>query len=212
MMTDTATLLADDELVARAQAGDPLAMHDLQATLRPAIVRFCHFRLSSYAGGRDAADDAAQETCLAVAHVLPSYVDKGLPFRAWVYAIAANKVADTQRRFRRSAILVDELPEQVDPSLTPEAQAMATAEFRAAMVLVERLPARMRHVLLLRASGATAKNVAEMLDMSSGAVDVAHHRAVARVRELADESAELRELFAPFRAPASGDAGLRRVA
>jgi RNA polymerase sigma-70 factor (ECF subfamily) len=192
-------LLADQELVARAQAGDLHAMHDLIAVLRPAIFKFCRFRLSPYGGGDDAADDAAQETCLAVSKVLGGYRDQGLPFKAWVYAIAANKVADSQRRFSRAAIPIDELPEQVEPSPTPEERVIASLQFRTALALMERLPARMRDVLLRRASGATAKRVAEDLGMSAGAVNVAHHRAVIRLRELVDESEEHRELFAPFR-------------
>lgn len=196
-------LLADRELVVRAQAGDPHAIDDLLTAVQPAILKFCHYRLSTYGGGRDAADDAAQETCLAVAHVLGSYQDQGLPFRSWVYAIAANKVADSQRTFSRSAVLVDELPDQVEPSPTPEELAVAAAQYRAAMALTERLPARMRDVLLLRVSGMTAKRVGELLGMTAGAVNVAHHRAVGRLRELADESEELRELFAALRTPDS---------
>lgn len=205
MTTDFAASLTDSELVERAQSGDLAAMNDLLSTLRPAIVSFCQFRLGTYVGGRDAADDAAQETCLAVANVLSSYCDTGAPFRAWVYAIAANKVADCQRRFSRSAVLVDEVPEQVEPSPTPEDCVVATAEYRAALSLVERLPARMQHVVLLRASGVNAKSVGEALGISAGAVDVAHHRAVTRLRELADESVELRELFAPYRSGAALD-------
>lgn len=210
MSTRSVALLADLDLVARAQAGDPGAMDELLATLRPAIVRFCQFRLSSYAGGRDAADDAAQETCLAVANVLDHFENKGAPFRAWVYAIAANKVADTQRRFSRSPVLVDELPEQVEPSPTPEDHVVASAEYGAAMILLETLPARVRHVVLLRASGFTAKSVGEVVGMTAGAVDVTHHRAITRLRELADETEELRELLGPYR-HATGPA-LPRVA
>jgi RNA polymerase sigma-70 factor (ECF subfamily) len=175
-------------------------MHDLISALRPAILRYCRFRLASYPGGRDAADDAVQETCLAVAHVLPTYVDRGMPFTAWVYAIAANKVADSRRRYGRGAVLVDELPEQVEPSPTPEQCAVASVELERALGLVDLLPAGMRQVLLQRASGATAKMVAQELGMSAGAVDVAHHRAVNRIRELVDDSEELQELFAAFRA------------
>lgn len=202
----TSVAEADADLVARAQAGDSTAMHDLLAALRPAITRYCHFRLSSYAGGRDAADDAVQETCLAVASVIGSFSDQGIPFRAWVYAIAANKVTDSQRRFGRSDVLVDELPEQVEPSLTPEEAAIAAAEYHAALALVDRLPSRMRDVVLLRAGGATAKRVGEVLEMSPGAVNVAHHRAVARLRDLVEESEELRELFGSLRRPAAGTA------
>jgi RNA polymerase sigma-70 factor (ECF subfamily) len=197
--TDTVLLLAERELVIRAQSGDLDAMHDLIVALRPAVFKFCRFRLAPYGGGSDAADDAAQETCLAVANVLSDYRDQGLPFRAWVFAIAANKVADAQRRFGRSPILVDEFPEQVETSPTPEELVIASVELTAALELVEQLPTTMREVLLRRAGGATAKAVADDLGMSQGAVNVAHHRAVSRLRELADGSEEHRELFAGLR-------------
>jgi RNA polymerase sigma-70 factor (ECF subfamily) len=199
MASEAVQGLVDSELIARAQAGDPHAMDDLLHVLQPVIVRYCRFRLSTYAGGRDAADDAAQETCLAVAHVLPKYTDYGLPFNAWVYAIAANKVADSQRRFGRAALLVDDLPEQVEPSLTPEESAIASVEFTTALGLVHLLPVKMREVMLRRAAGASAKTVAEDLGMTAGAVNVAYHRAVARLRSVVEESEEFRELFDAYR-------------
>ena len=74
------------------------------------------------------------------------------------------------------------------------------------MTLTEQLSRRMREVLLRRASGATAKMVAEELGISAGTVDVTYHRAVSRVRKLVDDSEEYRALFAPFR-PGGARAG-----
>jgi RNA polymerase sigma-70 factor (ECF subfamily) len=199
MTTSTVASVIELELVARAQTGDPYAMQDLIRDLHPMISKFCRYRLGSYPGGEDAAQDAVQETCLAVSAVLSSYRDHGLPFRAWVYAIASNKVADSQRRFHRAALLVDDLPEQVEPSATPEEHVMASVELQAVLALADQLPSTMRAVLLRRAAGATSKIVAAELGMSTGAVDVAHHRAVLRVRELADSTTESREMFAAFR-------------
>lgn len=190
---------SDDELVARARSGDVEAMDDLIGSLRPAIFRYCRYKLASYGNATDAADDAAQETCLAVSSVLAAYQDQGLPFRAWVYAIAANKVADSQRRHGRAAVLVDDLPEPTETSPTPEESVISSVELRAALALTEQLPTRMREVLLRRAAGTTAKQVAEELGMTAGAVDVTHHRAITKLRQLVDASDEYRDLFASFR-------------
>lgn len=200
MQTDIGESSTDDELVTRAQGGDVEAMDDLIGSLRPAIFRYCRFRLSSYRNATEAADDAAQETCLAVSSVLSTYRRQGLPFRAWVYAIAAHKVADSQRRYGHGAVLVDEFPELVEMSPTPEESLISSVELRAALALTELLPTTMREVLLRRASGSTAKKVGEDLGMTAGAVNVANHRAVLKLRQLADESEEYRELFASFRA------------
>lgn len=201
MTAESVRLDADSELVARAQRGDRDAMHDLLALLRPWVLRFCRYRLASYAGGTDAADDAAQDTCLAVATVLPSFRDQGLPFAAWVYGIAGHKVADVQRRYGRAADVVEDLPERAEPSRNPEELAVVAAELREALVLVDSLPVGMREVLMRRATGATAKMVAADLGMSAGAVNVAYHRAVTRLCQTVDASEEYRELFAAFRTP-----------
>ena len=188
-------LFADRTLVAAAQVGDPIAMNALLTQVRPAITAYCRSRLAGYAGGADAADDAAQETCLAIFKVLTGYQDNGAPFAAWVYAIAANKVADTQRRFGRAPLLVDEIPEQVEPAPTPEELVLSGAHQRAAEELIVTLPERMAQILRLRAAGATPEAVGAQLGMTPGAVRVTHHRAVARLRRLVLASAEHRELF-----------------
>ena len=198
-MAEMSRQWSDHELVADAQAGDVQALDTLIAAVRPAVFRYCRSRLATYAGGVDAADDVAQETCIAVVRVLPSYRRQGPPFAAFVYAIAANKVADMQRRFSRSALLVEEFPDQIEPSPTPEDQAIATFDVRAANQLLALLPHRMREVLLLRAAGVPAAGIGERLGMSANAVRVSQHRASARLRELIAESEEHREMFDSFR-------------
>ena len=187
--------LPEAELVSRAQSGDSQALNALISSVRPGVLRFCRYRLTGYAGGLDAADDAAQETCAAIVHVLATYQDQGAPFNAMVYAIAGNKVADAQRRFSRAAICVDEFPEQTEPSPTPEEEAIAAAGFTAIKLLLGQLPDRMREVLVLRAAGASADAVGTKLGMSANAVRVAQHRAVARLRHLVDTSDEHRDFF-----------------
>ena len=188
-------VLSDPELLACAQAGDEDALDLLIAALRPRVVGYCRSRLSTYAGGWDAADDAAQETCVAVVQGLPTYQHQGPPFITFVYAIAARKVADIQRRFGRSAIYVDHVPEQTEPSPTPEEQAINAAARSAVMALVDQLPERTREILLLRASGASADAVGQELGMTPNAVRVSQHRGLSRLRQLIERSEEHRDLF-----------------
>ena len=188
--------------MASAQAGDPAAVDELISAVRPAVYKYCRSRLSSYAGGAEAADDVAQETCVAVLNVLPRYERQGAPFAAFVYAIASNKVADAQRGFRRSAVLVDELPDQVDPSQTPEERVISSASVQATNELLALLPERTRQVLLLRANGYAADVVGEQLGMTANAVRVAQHRGVIKLRLLIEGSEKHRELFAGLLKPA----------
>jgi RNA polymerase sigma-70 factor (ECF subfamily) len=194
-VTNDANPQFEHELVVRAQAGDPAALQELIGAVRLLAFRYCRSRLASYAGGIDAADDVAQETCVAVLKVLPRYERQGPPFEAFVYAIASNKVADAQRGFRRSALLVDEVPEQTEPSPTPEERALSSATIRGLNELLARLPEKVRGVLLLRAAGLSAELVGQRLGMTANAVRVSQHRGVAKLRQMIEDSEEHRELF-----------------
>jgi RNA polymerase sigma-70 factor, ECF subfamily len=197
--TDMSHLLFDHKLVAGAQAGEPGALDELISLVRPGVLKFCRSRLMTYAGGLDAADDAAQETCVALVKVLPRFVDQGVPFEAFVFAIAGNKVADAQRRFARAAVLVDEFPDQTEPSPTPEEYAIASVDVSATHQLLRQLPPRMRELLMMRAGGDSADVVGKHFGMTANAVRVAQHRSTAKLRRYVEASAEHRETFDLYR-------------
>lgn len=194
--TDHGHLLSDHVLVAEAQAGDPLALNTLIAAVRATVYPYCRNRLATYAGGFDTAEDVTQDTCVAVVNVLPRYERQGAPFAAFVYAIAANKIADAQRRYGRSQVSGAEVPEQVEVGPTPEEQMLISADVDAALELVGRLPLKMQQVVHLRAIGMEVEAVAKTLEMTSNSVRVTHHRATAKLRQLIADSAEHQERFA----------------
>ncbi|QKV93188.1 sigma-70 family RNA polymerase sigma factor [Streptomyces sp. NA02950] len=180
-------------LVGRAVEGDEQATHDLLAHVHPLALRYCRTRLSRLPGdARHFVDDLAQEVCLAVLCALPRYRDTGKPFEAFVVAIAAHKVADLQRAAMRhpgsTAVPSDEMPEQPDDSLGPEERALLSSDAEWAKKLLANLPENQRELVLLRvAVGLTAEETGQMLGMSPGAVRVAQHRALSRLRALAEQ-------------------------
>jgi RNA polymerase sigma-70 factor (ECF subfamily) len=178
-------------LVARAQSGEHAALEELLARLRPGVLRYCRARLGRSGGSYGSADDVAQEVCMAVLTALPRYVDQGRPFAAFVYGIAGHKVADAQRAgFRDRSDATQNLPERADTGPGPEETVVAAAEAAAAAVLLDRLPPAHRELLLLRVvAGLTAEETGAALGMTPGAVRVAQHRALARLRTLSAESA-----------------------
>jgi RNA polymerase sigma-70 factor (ECF subfamily) len=195
--TDLGQALSDHELVARARAGEVLALNLLIAAVRKAVHRYCRARLSTYSGGVEVAEDVTQEVCLAVVDVLPRYQDQGAPFAALVYAIASNKVADAQRRYARTPFtVVEDLPERAEPALGPEQQTMARSDVEAALALLERLPPRMAQVVRLRAEGLSAEDVGAIVGLTANAVRVTQHRALTRLRRLVADSEDHRERFA----------------
>lgn len=154
--------------------------------LRPALVRYCRARLGRWGGSYDVADDVAQEVCVAVLAALPRYRDEGKPFAAFVFGVAAHKVIDAQRAGARAPLPTDSLPDRSDPTPGPESRALSREDADLARALLDRLPENAREVLLLRvAAGMSAEETGQILGMSAGAVRVAQHRALARLRTLA---------------------------
>lgn len=174
-------------LALRAQDGDTDAVDALLARVRVIAHRYCRARLATWVGGLHSADDVAQEVCIAVLTALPRYRDEGRPFEAFIYGIAARKVADGQRGIARADRPTDDLPESVDVEPTPEEQAVNASDLRHALRLLEELPEKLREVVVLRiAAGMSAEETGRSLGMTAGAVRVAQHRAIGKLRELAE--------------------------
>ncbi|MFI7588174.1 RNA polymerase sigma factor ShbA [Spongisporangium articulatum] len=172
-------------LSSRAAQGDAAATERLLRLLHPMIRRYCRARLGRFAGADHTADDVAQEVCLAVLSALGRYRDEGRPFESFVYRIAANKVADAQRAAYRAAIPQAELPEVVSTDRGPEEHAEAASDADQLRELLLQLPPAQRELLLLRvAAGLSAEETGRALGMTAGAVRVAQHRAMQKLRAL----------------------------
>jgi RNA polymerase sigma-70 factor (ECF subfamily) len=185
------TTAIEQELVDRARQADPEATAALLAHLRPGIVRYCRAKLGRVGGAYTTADDVAQEVCLALLRAMPRYRDEGRPFTAFVYGIAAHKVADAQRAAVRGAETapVDTLADHPDAAPGPEQQAVRTDVARRLSGLLAQLPELQREIILLRvAVGLPADEVGAIVGMSAPAVRVAQSRALARLRTLAGDT------------------------
>jgi RNA polymerase sigma-70 factor (ECF subfamily) len=177
-------------LASRALAGESRATEDLLGAVHRMVHRYCRARLGRYPGAEHAADDVAQEVCIAVLSALPGYRDEGKPFEAFVYRVASNKVADAQRASYRLPQPQAELPEVVDLADGPEESAMRSADAERARALLDKLTPPLRELMVLRvAVGLSAEETGNALGMSAGAVRVAQHRALAKLRVLAAETA-----------------------
>lgn len=178
----------ESELAVRAAAGDDAATAALLGSIRPGVVRYCRARLGRFDGGYSLADDVAQEVCLGVLTALPRFIDQGRPFSAFVFTIAAHKVADAQRAAVRGNAITpfDDLPDRPDPAPGPEEQAVASDLTRRLTTLLAHLSDTHRELIVLRvAVGLSAEEVGAVLGMTATAVRVAQSRALNRLRMLA---------------------------
>lgn len=172
-------------LALRAQEGDDRAREELLAAVHDRAFRYARARLHRFSQAAPAAEDAAQEVCVAVLLALPKYDDRGLPFEAFVYSICARKVADVQRAVMRAPQPTEELPEPTEHVSGPEEAVVGADEAARAWELLGRLPEHQRELLTLRiAVGLSAEETGRSLGMTPGSVRVAQHRALTKLRQL----------------------------
>lgn len=169
------------ELVAAAQAGDRSALERLLARTRPQIHRYVLSRLVD----RASAEDVTQEVAMAVVAGLHRYVDTGRSPLAWMFGIAANKVSEAHRAGgRRRESLVEVPPERGHDENRPDVVAADLETTRELAHLLKELPPPQGEILRLRiAAGLSADETADVLGMTAGAVRVAQHRALRKLRE-----------------------------
>ena len=165
--------------------GDRQAVGAVIALVRPMVVRYCRARLGRVDRSSVSADDVAQEVCLAVLTALPGYRVQGRPFLAFVYGIASHKVIDAHRAATRNrSEPVADVPDAVEVADGPEQRALRVELSSEMGRLLDTLPDKQREILVLRVVvGLSADETAEAVGSTPGAVRVAQHRALARLRK-----------------------------
>ena len=140
-------------------------------------------RLERYVGARIAdphdVDDVVQD-CLIAASGLTVTGSDLLPL---LLGIARHKTADWWRQLRSRPVTVfASPPDSVDLADGPVEIAERLADIALARELLNTLPARDADLLRLRMAGFSAEETGRLLGMSDGAVRVAQHRALGRLR------------------------------
>ena len=176
---------SDETLVTLAQS-DRAAFALLYRRYAAAIYRYCDRAL----GDRAASEEVTQTVFLCALTALSDCRDKRA-FRAWLFAIAHNAIADA-RRARRPLVSLDGAIDIPDTAASPEDLALAGVERREITTLLARLPDQEREIVELRLAGLRDKEIAQALGRSAGAVRTAQYRAVKHMRTLlADREREV---------------------
>lgn len=187
---------AGDELdpaVALAITGDRRAIGYVLEQIRPLVFRYCRARVGLSDRGQHTADDVAQEVCMAVLKALPRYQDQGRPFMAFVYGIAAHKVADAHRSSSRNkADVMSDIPDVISNDHGPEQRAIEAEQSGQMKALLGTLSEKHREIVIHRiVEGRSAEETAEIVGSTPGAVRVAQHRAMAKLKAEIMKAGEL---------------------
>lgn len=160
---------------------DPAAFGPLYRRYLDRVYGYCFYLL----GDHHDAEDATERTFLAALAAIGRYRDQRAGFRAWLFRIAHNQLANALRaRRRRGATPLDSVPEPTgdgDPaSLIGQAE-----EARRLRRALAALPDDRRQVVVLRfVDGLSAREIGEVLGRSEGAVRVLQHRALRQLAEI----------------------------
>ena len=98
LTTTTITAQQAAALVAQAQQGDQQAFATLYEQYRPLVFRFLRRRLE---GSEEVVEDLTEDVFVKLYEKLDRYVERGLPFTAWLYRIAHNQLVDYLRTLPR---------------------------------------------------------------------------------------------------------------
>ncbi|WP_375175218.1 sigma-70 family RNA polymerase sigma factor [Pseudooceanicola sp.] len=170
------------DLLRRGMRGDGAAYGAFLAEITPVLRGIVRART----GGAEDGEDIVQEVLLAV-HSKRHTWREDEPVTPWLYAIARYKAADAGRRRGRQGpqVPIDDLAD-----VLPE-EAGETTAARDLAVLLDRIDDRAARIV--RAVGIEGRSAGEIgveLNMSEGAVRVAYHRAMVRLKDLAETDAQ----------------------
>ncbi len=175
-------LEGEKNLINAAKHGDSMAFGALYSHYLPQIYRFIYLKI----GSKPETEDLTHEVFLSAWRTLPAYKHKGFPLSSWLYQIARNRVID-HFRTKKINFSIEEVTE--DRFLFEEISAddildanLGIEKIKEAM---KALPEDQQTILVLRyVEDLPPKEIAEILEKSEGAVRLAQHRALIRLKNI----------------------------
>jgi RNA polymerase sigma-70 factor, ECF subfamily len=165
----------------RAAQRDHAAFGALYRRYLDRVYGYCFYLL----GDHHDAEDVTERTFVAALGAIDGYRDKGATFRAWLFRIAHNQLANALRsRQRHGAASLENVPEPLTKADSAGLLGLAE-ESRSLRRALEQLPDDRRQVVVLRfVDGLSAREIGAVLARSEGAVRVLQHRALRQLAEL----------------------------
>jgi len=171
---------SDEEVLALASGGDRDAFGILYERYAHSIFNYVYYRTGNV---HDAEDLTARVFQRAMNHI-HNYIDRGVPFSAWLYRIAHNLVANWHRdRSRRQEIPLGDIPVLPAKDELPEATLVNRQEQDALLSLIRHLPPDRQHLLVLKfVEHLSNVEIGQIMGRSEGAIKSLYHRTLLALR------------------------------
>jgi len=175
--------LTESELVSQAKES-PEAFGKLYELYVDKIYNYMYYRTGNH---HDAEDLTAKAFYQALTHI-DRYVDRGLPFSAWLYRIAHNLVANWYRaKSRRQVITLDEVTTsalQHNQDTPPEKAMEMQDDQRLLLRLIRRMPNDRQQLIVLKfVQQLSNQEIGQIMGRSEGAIKSLYHRTLLALRE-----------------------------
>lgn len=178
----------EGQLIAKAQTGDTNAVSALYEAYVQPIFQYVSYRVDSHM----VAEDITAEVFLRMVRGLKDYQDRGLPFGAWLFRIAANLVHEYHRQGKRIQFSLFSGNEQSDDT-DPFDHLARKEEHQHLTQALQALSDEYQDVLILRfMKNLSHAEVASILDKSETAVRSLQHRALKALGEQLGSSGKQR--------------------
>lgn len=160
---------------------DQAAFGELYERYVKRIYNYVYYRTGNH---HDAEDLTARVFARALQHI-PSYVDRGLPFSAWLYRIAHNLVVNWHRdRGRRKLVPIDELVVSTLRSEAPERMTERREEQELLLIAIRNLPEERQQLLILKfVERLSNAEIGDVMSRSEGAIKSLYHRTLLALRD-----------------------------
>lgn len=167
----------DDAALARRASSDAQAFAELyRRHLEPVY----HYHLSRIGNAQDA-QDLTSQTFLAALESIQSYRGQGA-FLAWLYGIAGHKLADHFRK-HGPADPLDAAEHLPDPDPFPEHVAALQLQMSQVARAIAALSPDQAEALTMRLSGASAREIGQVMGKSEAAVKMLVHRGLCNLKD-----------------------------
>lgn len=169
------------KLVHDARSGDKEAFGKLYDTFLDAVYRFVYFRV----GTREEAEDITEQAFVSIFEHIGEFREQGVPFEAWLFRIARNKVIDHYRSHKPQASLDEIAQSPANDNVEHSVEVKLTKEY--IMDCVRTLPASYQEIIILKyIEEKTNEEISELLDKPLAHVRVLQSRALAKLRSIVD--------------------------